>query len=320
MATYLPVVQFLLSGVFDATGAPVALGQVYSYNAGTDIPRDLYVDALGVTPSPNPTILDTYGRAVVYGSGDYKLTILDVDGNPVFIVDDFAMDLSIIAHDTTHEDGGEDRVTPILHATRHEAVGADIIDYPLPSHATTHGTGGCDTVIPPLHAVSHQEAGADPVVPIYHHTRHEAGGVDELQNIFDWTFVWKATRTQIIQKITAFSADWEDRDISAYTGADTARAAIIIGYMYGNGTIPDSSYMHMQCLFRKKGGHASANLQHIARRDGNYSSSQEIIRDSQMFFVPVDGLQIFQFKFTNVTGGTAAPAYGYYGYLVGYLK
>ncbi len=47
---------------FDANGAPLALGNLYYYAAGTTTPLDTYTDAAGTVANTNPIVLDGSGR------------------------------------------------------------------------------------------------------------------------------------------------------------------------------------------------------------------------------------------------------------------
>ncbi len=47
---------------FDANGAPLALGNLYYYVAGTTTPQDTYSDAAGTVVNTNPIVLDGSGR------------------------------------------------------------------------------------------------------------------------------------------------------------------------------------------------------------------------------------------------------------------
>lgn len=57
---------------FDNNGDPLAGGKVYFYEAGTTTPKTTYTDQGGGTPNANPVILDSAGRASIWGSGNYK--------------------------------------------------------------------------------------------------------------------------------------------------------------------------------------------------------------------------------------------------------
>lgn len=117
------IVEFLLAGIFDVSGNPVNAGKVYCYAAGTDTEKKLYTDAAKTHEATNPVILDASGRAIVYADGNYKFIVKTSAGVLLFTVDDFQNQLTLVAHDTSHETGGTDLVTPIVHHTRHEPGG-----------------------------------------------------------------------------------------------------------------------------------------------------------------------------------------------------
>jgi cytoskeletal protein CcmA (bactofilin family) len=67
----MPVAQVQL---FDANGVPLALGKIYTYQAGTTTPLATYQDSAGVTANPNPVILDAGGFANIWLLGQaYKI-------------------------------------------------------------------------------------------------------------------------------------------------------------------------------------------------------------------------------------------------------
>lgn len=74
--------------VFDGSGAPLAGGKLYFYEAGTTTPKDTYADSGEVTPNTNPVILDAEGYAEVWGVGTYKVVIKDADDVTLQTVDD----------------------------------------------------------------------------------------------------------------------------------------------------------------------------------------------------------------------------------------
>lgn len=63
----------------DANGTPLAGGKVYTYTAGTTTPLASYTDSTGTTPASNPVILDSAGRATIWLSGFYKITVKDAN-------------------------------------------------------------------------------------------------------------------------------------------------------------------------------------------------------------------------------------------------
>ena len=50
---------------FNANGAPLALGNLYYYVAGTATPQDTYSDSAGTVVNTNPIVLDGSGRLAV---------------------------------------------------------------------------------------------------------------------------------------------------------------------------------------------------------------------------------------------------------------
>ena len=66
-----PKLQF-----FDANGAPLSGGFLYTYAAGTTTPLATYTDFTGVSANTNPIVLDSRGEANVWlGTASYKLAL-----------------------------------------------------------------------------------------------------------------------------------------------------------------------------------------------------------------------------------------------------
>ena len=80
-------VGFLLSGLTQLGGGVVTSGWVYAYAAGTTNLKTLYSDAALTTALDNPVQLDTAGRLIAYGSGQYKFVVKDQYFNTLFTVD-----------------------------------------------------------------------------------------------------------------------------------------------------------------------------------------------------------------------------------------
>lgn len=82
-----PKVQYFKTGKIDY----LAGGKLYSYDAGTTVPRPTYPsmnDALANTnPNTNPVILDARGEANVVVKGATKLILMDVDDTVIWTVD-----------------------------------------------------------------------------------------------------------------------------------------------------------------------------------------------------------------------------------------
>ena len=70
-----PAAQLLPQGqqqFFGNDGKPLIGGQVYFYVPSTTTPKNTWSDPAGTTPNTNPVVLDGYGRASIYGTGQYR--------------------------------------------------------------------------------------------------------------------------------------------------------------------------------------------------------------------------------------------------------
>lgn len=74
------------SQYFDLKGVPLSGGKLWTYEANTSTPKTTYSDPAGAVPNTNPVILDGRGEAQVYGTGSYKLSLLDKNDNPVWSI------------------------------------------------------------------------------------------------------------------------------------------------------------------------------------------------------------------------------------------
>lgn len=78
-----PKLQF-----FDANGAPLVGGKLYTYVAGSTTPLASYTDSTGNTANTNPIILDSRGEANVWLSGAiYKFALYDSTNVLIWTVD-----------------------------------------------------------------------------------------------------------------------------------------------------------------------------------------------------------------------------------------
>lgn len=68
----------------DQNGQPYGAGKVYFYTPNTLTPKTTWSDPNQTTPNSNPVVLDNAGRAVIYGSGQYRQIVKDVFGNTVW--------------------------------------------------------------------------------------------------------------------------------------------------------------------------------------------------------------------------------------------
>jgi hypothetical protein len=68
----------------DADGNPLVGGTVGTYIPGTLTPQTTYQDVNGTIANTNPITLDDLGSAAIWGSGDYRQIVKDVNGNLVW--------------------------------------------------------------------------------------------------------------------------------------------------------------------------------------------------------------------------------------------
>lgn len=64
-------------------GLPLVGGKVFTYDTGTNNPRQTTSDAAGLVPNANPVILDARGEATIFWSGAYRVVVQDSLGNIV---------------------------------------------------------------------------------------------------------------------------------------------------------------------------------------------------------------------------------------------
>jgi hypothetical protein len=81
MATILPQAETQFT---DALGVPLNGGTVAFYAPGTTTPKDTWQDANQVLVNSNPVLLDSSGRAIIFGSGAYRQVVKDALGNLVW--------------------------------------------------------------------------------------------------------------------------------------------------------------------------------------------------------------------------------------------
>ena len=87
LASLLPppraVFYYPASGNGQAGMQPLAGGFVYTYVPGGTTPKTTWQDAGETTPNTNPIVLDAAGSCLLYGSGQYQITVTDPLGNAV---------------------------------------------------------------------------------------------------------------------------------------------------------------------------------------------------------------------------------------------
>src|SRR5260370_370679 len=89
MATRLP---FGKQQFTDANGGPLAGGSVSFFIPGTTTPKNTWQDAGETTLNTNPVTLDSAGRAIIFGSGNYRQIVKDSLGNTIWdqVVQEYA--------------------------------------------------------------------------------------------------------------------------------------------------------------------------------------------------------------------------------------
>lgn len=81
IATILPTGR---TAFYDANGVPLVSGYVYFYIPNTSTPKNTWQDAGEMTLNTNPVRLDSIGSALIYGSGQYRMVVKDVDLNTIY--------------------------------------------------------------------------------------------------------------------------------------------------------------------------------------------------------------------------------------------
>lgn len=88
-------VDFLISGLHDSSGNPLANGKVYIYKAGTTTAAYVYYDRHMTNAAPNPLILDSRGAATVFGFGMYKFVVYDSNNNYIATYDNVDIGVAV---------------------------------------------------------------------------------------------------------------------------------------------------------------------------------------------------------------------------------
>lgn len=68
----------------DANGVPISGGTVSFFIPNTLTPKITWKDSAQTIPNTNPVVLDSAGRAVIYGTGVYRQILRDQAGNLVW--------------------------------------------------------------------------------------------------------------------------------------------------------------------------------------------------------------------------------------------
>ena len=76
-------VDFLVSGVVDASGNQLNAGRVYFYETDGVTLKTIWEDGNKAEASPNPVTLSTVGTASIYADGTYDIVVRDSDDNTI---------------------------------------------------------------------------------------------------------------------------------------------------------------------------------------------------------------------------------------------
>lgn len=69
---------------FNGNGVPLAKGSVFMYVPNSTTLKTSWIDPGGVTPNANPIILDGNGECLLWGSGEYRQVVYDVNSNLIW--------------------------------------------------------------------------------------------------------------------------------------------------------------------------------------------------------------------------------------------
>lgn len=88
----------------DANGVPYAGGKVYTYIPSTSTPKNTWQDAGATVLNTNPITLDSAGRCLMYGEGQYRILLKDSLGNTIY--DQLSQDLLGVLGTVAYENIG----------------------------------------------------------------------------------------------------------------------------------------------------------------------------------------------------------------------
>ena len=97
--------------------------------------------------------------------------------------------------------------------------------------------------------------------------------------------------------------DWTDVNISADTGTDTAKAALIVLDLWGEGPVGSARFQNVVGQARKNGSSETQTLPLVRLRSGRSASSYCFGSNSCMAIVEVDGSEIFEARLLNAENG-----------------
>lgn len=135
-------VEMLLAGLIDASGKPLDGGKVFTYSAGTTTEVPMYLDSNKSVPATNPIILDSRGRALVFGDTSYKLIVTDKNDVVQYTLDSLTYaipDAQAVYAGTSSGSANAYSITPV------PSISA-LIDGQVYSFIANHATDGAATL------------------------------------------------------------------------------------------------------------------------------------------------------------------------------
>jgi hypothetical protein len=95
----------------DNNGLPLSGGKIYFYIPNTTTPKATYKNSSQSVSNTNPVTLDSAGRAIIYGSGQYRERVLDTFGNLIW--DQVTADTSASSYSWANVSGGTANVQTV---------------------------------------------------------------------------------------------------------------------------------------------------------------------------------------------------------------
>lgn len=119
---------------FNNAGAPLAGGRIYTYDAGTNTPRQTWQDPAQTIVNANPVVLDARGEALVFWSGNYKVVLKDASDVTIWSVDN-------VQDQTAASNAYTDTLRSDVSGTGNAAKGAGFVPFD-PTLAYQRGSTG----------------------------------------------------------------------------------------------------------------------------------------------------------------------------------
>jgi hypothetical protein len=126
IATILPEARTCF---YDANGVPLVSGYVYFYTPNTSTPKNTWQDATQSTLNTNPVRLDSLGSALIYGFGQYRMVVKDVDLNTIY--DALTQDIMGLLAVQTAPSNGTGYIGFLYPTAVGRTLYSKLIDYPF---------------------------------------------------------------------------------------------------------------------------------------------------------------------------------------------